>query len=320
MTNQLNPINHGAKVLQVGPLPPGVRNDLHREFSVVELPATGVENFLAQHSDYLTVAVTSGMTGVGAAVMQALPKLRAIINFGVGYETTDIAVANDLKVIVSNTPDVLTDCVADLAVGLTLDTVRRITAADRFIRQGEWLHGAYPLAQRLKGKKVGIVGLGRIGQAIAERLTVFGCEISYHTRRKVDAVGYSWYQSLQAMAIDCEVLVVAVAAGPATNKLISRDVLEGLGSTGYLINISRGSVVDEQALVEMLHHKTLAGAGLDVFVDEPKVPEALLSLDNVVLTPHIGSATVGTRDDMAKLFMANLRQFLTDGTVLTPVN
>lgn len=307
-------------ILQVGALPSVAEGQLHEEFSVFRIPEKGWEAVVAEHGQQQSIAVTSSMAGVSGALMKLLPNLKAVVNFGVGYDTTDVETAQDLGIQVSNTPDVLTDCVADLAVGLMIDTARGISASDRFVRRGQWPQGQYPLGQRMSGKRVGVVGMGRIGQAIAKRLEAFGCSIAYHSRSRVDTLTYPWYESLIDLATDSDFLVVAVAGGPATTGLISGEVLCALGAEGHLINIARGSVVDESALVDALIHQQIAGAGLDVFTHEPHVPNALFELDNVVLTPHIGSATTETRQDMASLFFENLRQFIASGTLKTPVS
>jgi lactate dehydrogenase-like 2-hydroxyacid dehydrogenase len=243
-----------------------------------------------------------------------------VVNFGVGYDTTDVDAAAELGIGVSNTPDVLTDCVADTAVGLMIDTLRQFSAADRYVRAGRWTAtAAYPLTRQVSNTQVGIIGLGRIGTAIAKRLNAFGCTISYHNRHVVDDSPYEYVSSPAELARDVDVLIVAAAGGSGSRQLVSREVLDALGADGYLINIARGSVVDEDALVEALTAGRLAGAGLDVFADEPNVPEALLSLDNVVLLPHVGSGTVQTRAAMEQLTLRNLDEFLRSGRLVTPV-
>lgn len=319
MVHQLTPSEDVTSILQVGPLPPVAEDPLHQEFSVLRLPEEGGEAFLSECSAQVKVVVTSSLSGVSGALMRKLPDLQAVINFGVGYETTDVDTGKELGIAVSNTPDVLTDCVADLAVGLLIDTTRGMTASDRFVRRGEWSQRQYPLGSRISGKHVGIVGMGRIGQAIAKRMAAFGSTIAYHSRTPVGALAYPWYESLIDLASESDFLVVAVAGGPATAGLVSREVLLALGPAGYLVNIARGSVVDEDALVDALVQNSIAGAGLDVFAHEPYVPEELYDLDNVVLTPHLGSATTETREDMANLFLGNLRQFMDQGTLKTPV-
>lgn len=309
-------------VLQVGPLMPAVQEAITSEYGAVRLPDPGPEReaFLKQHGGSFEVAVTSGKIGVGTVLMRALPNLRAVINFGVGYDTTDVAQAAERGITVSNTPDVLNDCVADTAIALYLDVLRRTSAADRFVRRGDWLSkGNFPLASKASGKKVGILGLGRIGRVIARRLEGFDCAISYHSRNPVGDVSYEYKSSPRELAADCDVLIVAAAGGPGSARLVDAGVIEAIGPDGYLINIARGSVVDEDALVAALLAGRIAGAGLDVFADEPKVPEDLLALENVVLLPHLGSGTHETRAAMAELTLANLRQFVATGSVLTAV-
>ena len=309
-------------VLQVGPLMPAVQESITEDYGAVRLPdaASEREEFLRMHGASFEVAVTSGKVGVGTDLMRALPNLRAVINFGVGYDTTDVAQATERGIAVSNTPDVLNDCVADTAVALYLDVLRRVSAADRYVRRGDWLtQGNFPLATKASGRKVGILGLGRIGRVIARRLEGFDCDISYHSRNPVAGVAYRYAASPVELAAGCDVLIVAAAGGGGSAGLVDAAVIDALGRDGYLINIARGSVVDEEALVAALLAGKLAGAGLDVFLKEPKVPEDLVSLDNVVLLPHLGSGTNETRADMAELTLANLRSFVTTGAVLTAV-
>ena len=266
------------------------------------------------------VAVTSGVWGVRAEHLDRLPGLGAIVNFGVGYDSTDVAEAARRGVVVSNTPDVLTDCVADTAAGLLIDVMRRLSAADRFVRRGEWADGRVPaLARRVTGARVGILGLGRIGLAIAHRLTAFDATISYHNRRERTDVPYAYAASVLDLARGSDVLVIAAAGGADSRDLVGAEVLDALGPDGFLVNVARGSVVDEAALVAALEEGRIAGAGLDVFADEPHVPAALLGRDDVVLLPHLGSATVETRAAMTDLTLANVERFLADGTLVTPV-
>lgn len=308
------------RVLQVGPLKPSLSETLRTRYRALELPpGEASADFLAEHGAGVTAAVTSGRTGVDAALMERLPDLRAVINFGVGYDTTDVARAVERGITVSNTPDVLTDCVADTAVGLALDVTRGLSAADRFVRRGDWAQGPYPLMHRLSGRRIGILGLGRIGQAVATRLSAFGCPISYHSRREVPGVGYTYAATPRELAAGVDVLVVTAAGGPSSTHLVDREVLEALGPDGFLVNVARGSVVDEEALVELLLAGRLRGAGLDVFAHEPQVPQALLDLDSVVLLPHLGSGTHETRAAMEQMVLDNLDAFLERGSVLTPV-
>jgi lactate dehydrogenase-like 2-hydroxyacid dehydrogenase len=317
----ISPGQTPAAVLQVGPLKPSLQDTLRTSYGASVLPTDPAERtaFLAAHADTVTVAVTSGRTGVDAALIDALPRLAAIVNFGVGYDTTDVTAAAARGIVVSNTPDVLTDCVADTAVGLMIDTLRGFSASDRFVRAGRWPAGNYPLTRQVSNTRVGIIGLGRIGSAIAHRLTAFGCTISYHNRRQVPDSPFTYAKSPQELAAVVDVLVVAAAGGSQTRHLIDADTLAALGPQGYLINIARGSVIDEDALVAALVEGRLAGAGLDVFTHEPEVPEALLDLDTVVLLPHVGSATVQTRAAMEDLTLRNLDSFLASGELVTPV-
>ena len=266
------------------------------------------------------VAVTSGVWGVRAEHMDRLPALEAIVSFGVGYDATDVEEAARRGIVVSHTPDVLTDCVADAAVGLVIDLMRGLSAADRFVRRGEWAAGRTPpLARRVTGARVGIVGLGRIGLAIAARLDGFGTSISYHNRRPRTDVPYAYVDDVVSLAAGCDVLVLAAAGGAGSHHLVDAVVLDALGPDGFLVNVARGSVVDEDALVAALDRGRIAGAGLDVFADEPRVPEALLGRDDVVLLPHLGSATVETRRAMTDLTLANVAAYLADARLVTPV-
>lgn len=311
-----------ARVLQVGPLKPSLAATLQSDYDALLLPTDSDRRaeFLAQHADAVTVAVTSGRTGLDAALIAGLPSLAAIVHFGVGYDTTDVDAAAARGIGVSNTPDVLTDCVADTAVGLMIDTLRGFSAADRYVRAGQWAAaGNVPLSRQVSGTRVGIIGLGRIGSAIASRLDAFRCTISYHNRRAITGSAYTYVGSPRALAAAVDVLIVAAEGGSGTRHLVDADVIAALGPEGYLINVARGSVVDEAALTEALTGGRLAGAGLDVYTDEPNVPAELLTLDNVVLLPHVGSGTVQTRAAMEALTLRNLDSFLTSGELVTPI-
>ncbi|KIQ17025.1 2-hydroxyacid dehydrogenase [Rhodococcus sp. MEB064] len=308
-----------SDVLRVGGLKPSLMETLSAGGALV-LPDDGRDAFLEQHADRVRAVVTSGRVGVDADLMRLLPGLRAIVHFGVGYDGTDADEARRLGIGVSNTPDVLTDAVADTALGLLIDTMRGFSAADRYVRAGEWTTKPMPpLARQVSGSRVGILGLGRIGSAIAHRLDAFGCSIGYHNRNVVDGSPYDYYSSPRELAAAVNVLVVAAAGGPDTQQLVDKATIDALGADGFLVNVARGSVVDEDALVDALQSGRLAGAGLDVFAHEPEVPEALRRLDNVVLLPHVGSATVQTRAAMEALTLDNLHSFLADGTLVTPV-
>lgn len=309
------------RILQVGPLKPSLAATLSERYDALVLPDDDTRAaFLAEHGPSIGAVVTTGRTGVAAELMAQLPSLGAIVNFGVGYDTTDVETAVERGVLVSNTPDVLTDCVADTAIGLAIDTLRGLSVADRFVRRGDWPRtGNYPLTRKVSGKRVGILGLGRIGQAIATRFEAFGCPVSYHSRREVPGSPYTYAASPADLAADVDILVLATSGGSGTQHLVDRSVLEALGPEGYLVNIARGSVVDQEALVELLLEGGIAGAGLDVYTDEPEIPDELLALDNVVLLPHLASGTVETRAAMEQLTLDNLDRWLADGTVLTPV-
>lgn len=309
-----------ATLLQVSPLLPRLEQALaerHRTVRLHELPDP--ERFLRERGGDVVAAVTSARFGVGDALMDALPRLGAIVHFGVGYETTDVVRARARGIDVSNTPDVLTDCVADLAVGALIDVMRRMSAADRYVRAGCWSGAPFPLASRVSGKRVGVLGLGRIGRAVARRLEGFGVEVAYCSRVPVPGVAYRRLPTAEALAAACDALVVTVAGGAGTEGLVSAAVLEALGPEGHLVNVARGSVVDESALVAAVEAGRIAGAALDVFADEPNVPRALLESDRVVLLPHIASATRETREAMGDLVLRNVERFMTEGVLLTPV-
>lgn len=308
-------------VLRIGIFEPTFEQELSARYEIPSLPA-GPERtkFLAERGERFRVVVTSGLGGVDAHTIAALPNLQAIVNNGAGVDRIDLQAARRRGIGVSNTPDVLSDTVADTALGLILMTLRRFGAADRYVRAGRWAReGPFGYARDVSGLQVGILGLGRIGSAIATRLLGFDCAIAYHNRHRIDGVPYRYAESPLELAESVDVLVVATSGGAATRHLVNRRVLEALGPEGYLINIARGSVVDQDALVELVAGGGLGGAGLDVFAEEPRVPEALFDLDNVVLFPHIGSATARTRRAMALLAIRNLESYLSTGKLVTPV-
>lgn len=246
-------------------------------------------------------------SGVSAELIGKLPNLKIIASFGVGYDSIDIAAARAAGVAVTNTPDVLNDAVADMAIGLMLALGRRIALADRYVRDGKWAgNGGFGLSSELTGKTVGILGLGRIGKEIANRAQALKMRVVYYGRNRQPTVPHIYYDNLQDMARDSDWMIVVAPGGKSTDGIVSRDVLEALGPNGRLVNVARGSLIDEPALVEMLQSGALAGAALDVFADEPNVPEALMRLDNVVLSPHHASATPETRDAMGAMLVANL--------------
>ena len=308
-------------VLLVGTIEPSLAKAVGTKYKALQLPRDATRTaFLAEHGASITAIVDGGPPGVDADLMKALPHLGAIVHHGAGYDTIDVDAARRLGIGVSNTPDVLNDTVADTAVSLILATMRGLCTADSFVRSGRWpLTGSYPPGRDLSGSRVGILGLGRIGLAIAQRLVGFDCAIAYHSRRRVPGTSFRYVASPVALAESVDVLVVATVGGPGTKHLVNRAVLEALGPYGYVINIARGSVVDQDALVELLVARRLAGAGLDVFADEPYVPTELCGLDNVVLLPHIGGATVRSLSMMRELVLRNLDQYLSYGTLTTPV-
>jgi lactate dehydrogenase-like 2-hydroxyacid dehydrogenase len=308
-----------SAVLLVGSLPGPALDRLEREFSLHRLAqAADREALLAELAPHCQAIAAGG--SVPAPLMDALPKLKLVANFGVGYDSVDVAHASQRGIKVTNTPGVLNDDVADLAVALLLAVRRRLVAADRYVREGKWLKANYPLCEKLSGSKVGILGLGRIGKTLARRLAAFDCEIHYHGRQQQAGQSFHYHAELVAMAREVDNLVTILPGGAATKGIVSRAVLEALGPKGVFVNVGRGSAVDEAAMVELLVSGRLGGAGLDVFVDEPRVPEALFALDSVVLQPHQGSATTATRTAMGNLVVDNIEAHFAGRPLLTPVN
>jgi hydroxypyruvate reductase len=302
------------RLLQVGQLPPALETALNAEYDMHALwKEPDRVAFLLQHGAEFEGLVTSARFGADAKLISALSNLKVISSLGVGYDTIDVEAAKARGVPVGYTPDVLNDCVADIAFGLLLDVARGISASDRYTRRGDWLQGPYQLTTRVSGKRLGILGLGRIGRTIAKRASGFDMEVRYHNRRPAEDVSFGYEASLTELARWADFLVAASAGGKDTRHLISADILNALGPEGFLINISRGSVIDETALVDALVHKRIAGAGLDVYQNEPHVPIALFALDNVVVLPHVASGTRETRKAMGELVMANLRRFFAQG-------
>ncbi|PBC09768.1 2-hydroxyacid dehydrogenase [Mesorhizobium sp. WSM3859] len=259
--------------------------------------------------------------GINAAMIDALPNLEIIASFGVGYDSVDANHAAKRGIMVTNTPDVLTEEVADTAIGLLINTVRELYAAEKWLRDGDWVKkGNYPLSRlTLRGRSVGIFGMGRIGRAVARRLEAFGLPIGYHNRRKVEGLPYQYHTTLKGLAEAVDTLICIAPGGAATKKAINAEILSALGSNGVFVNIGRGSVVDETALVAAVESGTIAAAGLDVFADEPNVPPALLDAANASLLPHVGSASEHTRRAMADLCVENLVAWFTERRPLTPV-
>jgi hydroxypyruvate reductase len=275
--------------------------------------------FLKQHAPTVRAVATFGPMPVDGKFMDALPKLEVISNFGVGVDAINLDDARKRRIIVTNTPDVLNEAVADTALALILNTVRKFPQAEHYLRDGNWAsRGPYPLTTDAGGKTLGILGLGRIGEAIAKRAMACGMKIRYHNRNRKD-VPHPYDPDPVTLAKNCDVLLVVTPGGPETNKLVNAKVLDALGPQGYVVNIARGSVIDEPVLLRYLQEKRIAGAGLDVFADEPRVPPEFFTLDNAVLFPHVGSATVETRKAMGDLQIENLRLHFAGKPVKTRV-
>jgi lactate dehydrogenase-like 2-hydroxyacid dehydrogenase len=312
-----------AEVLLLGPAMPLIVEGIDKNFTLHKLfEAKDRDAMIAELGPRVKAMAAGG--GGHAAIkgdfMSKFPKLEIISSFGVGYDHIDAKWAGEHGVIVTNTPGVLDDEVADTALGLLLNTVRELPQSERWLRAGKWLEQPYPLTHgTLRDRIVGIVGMGRIGQAIGKRVEGFGVPVVYHSRNPQKGVSYKHYPDLLAMAKDVDTLIVIVPGGASTKNMINAKVLEALGPRGVLINIARGSVVDEPALIKALANKTIMAAGLDVFAEEPKVPAELIAMDNVVLLPHVGSASHHTRRAMGQLVVDNLLAWSTGKAPLTPV-
>lgn len=267
------------------------------------------------------IAVVGTSMGIGPSFVDALPNLEIVANFGVGYDSVDAKYCGGRGVMVTNTPDVLTEEVADTAVGLLINTVRELPKAEAWLRAGKWVsEGNYRLTpSSLRGRHVGIFGMGRIGSAIARRLEAFGLKVSYHNRRRVEGASQDYYPTLKELAAAVDTLIAVTPGGATTHRIVNADIFRALGPDGIFINIGRGSTVDEAALIAALKDGTIMGAGLDVFADEPRVPPELIALPNACLLPHVGSATVHTRRAMADLVVDNLVSWFTRRKALTPV-
>jgi lactate dehydrogenase-like 2-hydroxyacid dehydrogenase len=312
------------ELLLTGPMMPLIDEGIDRVFTAHRLHLVpDREALLKKVAPSICAICTGGHTGVKTddAFMARFPGLKIIGNFGVGYDSVEVNAAAKRGVVVTNTPDVLTEEVADTTLGLLLGTVREFYNAEKWLRDGRWAKdGDYRLTPAsLRDRSVGIVGLGRIGKAIAKRCEAFGLPISYFGRSKQADVNYRYYSDLVAMARDVDTMIVVTPGGPGTVKLINAPVLQALGPQGILVNVSRGTVVDEPALIEALKKKIIMAAGLDVFLGEPKIDPAFLTLDNVMLLPHVGSGSVHTRNGMGQLVVDNLAAYVARKPPLTPV-
>ena len=311
---------HKPQVLQIGPLTERFNQALASRYWMKPLwQQADLVAFLRKQGGRFELLVTSARFGCSAEQLELLPNLKAICSFGVGYDAIAVGAARQRGIAVSTTPDVLNDCVADLAMGLIIDTARRLSESERFLRAGHWAAGAFPLGRKVTGKRLGIVGLGRIGEAVVQRASGFAMAVRYHNRKSLSDSPYGYEPQLIELARWADFLVLTCPGGAATHHLITTPILEALGPQGILINVARGSVVDEAALVAALQRGTLGGAGLDVYAAEPAVPAALRELNNVVLLPHIGSASEETRLQMEQLVLANLQAFVDQGELLTPL-
>jgi lactate dehydrogenase-like 2-hydroxyacid dehydrogenase len=305
--------------LVLAPLPPAIQPLLEQRFHCLHAPSpAALETALAESPHPIRALVGHGSTQVTASLLDQLPHLEIITLCGVGYDGIDLPACRARGIRLTNTPDVLTDDVADIATALVLMTSRRLIEANRFLHQNAWPNGPFPFARALRGKTAGILGLGRIGKAIATRLTALGMTIAYHSR-KPQPVPHTYHPTLISLATASDFLILACPGGPDTHHLVDAQILAALGPTGTLINIARGSVVDEPALIHALETNLIHNVGLDVFENEPHLPSALIDHPRAVLLPHVGSATTETRTAMGQLCLDNLNAHFADRPLLTPV-
>ncbi len=308
------------EILVLKAIYPDAMAALDRHFSLHRLDqADDREAFIGKVGPRVRGLVAGGQAPVDASLFDRLPALEIVSNFGVGYDLIDAGEAGRRGLVVTNTPDVLTEDVADLALGLLLAAVRQIPQSDRFLRAGHWPNRTHPLTGTLRGRTVGILGLGRIGRAIARRLEGFGVAIAYHGRRRQSDVAYAFHDTLLGLARAVDVLMVVAPGTAETRNLVDAAVLDALGPEGVVVNVARGSLIDEAALIDALQAGRIGGAGLDVFAQEPHVPAALTALDNVVLLPHVGSASHHTRRAMGMLVVDNLVSWFAGKGPVTPV-
>ena len=307
-------------LLITGPIYPPTLAELEQTYDAHRLwTAPDKDALIASMADRITAVASSNSGGINGATMAKLPGLKTIAHFGVGYDTVDVDAARSRKIAVTNTPDVLTDEVADLAIALLLAAVRKVPQGDRYVREGKWPKGAMALTESVQGKTLGIIGMGRIGRAIAKRAEAFNLRIVYQGPNKKTDVSWPYFEDPVELAKESDLVIAACPGGEATRGLVSRAVIEAIGPKGTFVNISRGSVVDEPALIEALQSGKLGFAGLDVFVDEPRVPEAFFAMDNVVLQPHVASATHQTRKAMGQLVIDNLAAHFAGKPLVTPI-
>lgn len=309
------------ETLMFSPMPPLVVDGvaavsrLHRLWEAPDRETT-----LAGIAPHIRGIVTGGgHAAIGGDMLSRFPKLEMVASFGVGYDHIDADWAGKHGIVVTNTPDVLNEEVADTTFGLVLSAVRQLPQADRYLREGRWRKAPFPLTASLRGRTMGILGLGRIGRTIARRAEAFGMKVVYHGRRPQDDAPYLYFPTLAGMARACDILVAITPGGPETRHLVNAEVLEALGPNGIFINVARGSVCDQEALIAALRERKILTAGLDVYADEPNVPQDLIEMDHVVLLPHVGSGTKHTRDAMGQLVVDNLRSFISGRGPLTPV-
>jgi len=313
----------GEVLLRDGVLSPTVRARLAAAFTVHDWPgdAAAQDEFMRRHGRSIGALITTGHAGADAAVMNELPNLKLIACYGVGFDGIDVAAAGARGIAVSNTPAVLNDDVADMALALMLAVVRRLPAAEVYVRSGRWPAGGdFGLTDRLTGKRLGMLGMGRIGAAIVKRAQGFDMEGAYHATKRKAQSPHRWCAGAAALAEWADILCVAMPATARTVGMVDAAVLRALGGDGYLVNIARGSLIDEAALITALQNRDIRGAALDVFADEPNVPAELRACDNVVLSPHQGSATVHTRHRMAEVVADNIEAVLRGRAPVTPVN
>ena len=308
-----------VELLMLGPMMPMIAEALETQCTLHKAWEAPDPQVFVREIGPLVRGLAGGHGRVDGALFDQLPQLEIVANFGVGYDTIDAGEAGRRGIVVTNTPDVLTDEVADLAIGLLLATLRHLPQADRYLREGRWLEKPYPLTPTLRGRKVGILGLGRIGGAVAKRLEGFGVELGYHGRREQAGVPYRYFGTLRDLAAWSHVLICVAPGGGETKGIVDAAVFEALGPDGVFVNVGRGSTVDEPALIAALKAGTIGSAGLDVFADEPRVPSELIELEHVVLLPHVGSASVETRRAMGQLVVDNLLSWFSGKGPLTPV-